>query len=154
MDAIVLAEDDPITADAVRGPADGPRTAADIMAPHVVTLGPDVLVEDAAKLLALHNISCMPVEGWDGKVVGIIGQADVVGKIGQTVADVMSTDVISTAEDASIEQIIALMSERSLEWVPVMSGDSLLGVIGLADIMRAGSAARARRAGGHHVSER
>ncbi len=137
MDAIVLAEDDPITADAVRGPADGPRTAADIMAPNVVALGPHVLVEDAAKRLALHNISWMPVEDWDGKVVGIIGQADVIGKIGQTVADVMSTDVISVVEDASIEQIIALMSERSLEWVPVMSGDSLLGAISRADVVSA-----------------
>ena len=136
MNAMLVA-DDPIAAGRLRAPADSPRTAADIMALNVVTVGHDVLVEDAAKRLALHNISCMPVEDWDGKVVGIIGQADVIGKIGQTVADVMSTDVISVVEDASIEQIIALMSERSLEWVPVMSGDSLLGAISRADVVSA-----------------
>ncbi len=137
MDAIVLAEDDPITADSVGGPADRPRTAADLMARNVVTVGRHVLVEDAAKRLAFHNIGCMPVEDWDGKVVGIIGQADVIGKIGQTVADVMSTNVFSVTEDASIEQIIALMFERSLEWVPVMSGDCLLGAISRPDVVSA-----------------
>ncbi len=112
-------------------------TAADIMARNVVTIGADMLVEDAAKLLAFHNISGMPVEDWDGKVVGIISEADVIGKIGETVADVMSTEVISMPEDTSIERIAALMSERRIKRVPVMSGESLLGMVSRADIVRA-----------------
>ncbi len=35
------------------------------------------VVEDAAKLLAYHNISGMPVEDPDGNVVGIVSEADV-----------------------------------------------------------------------------
>ena len=55
------------------------------MAREIVTVGSDMLVEDAAKLLAYHNISGMPVEDPDGKVCGIVSEADVIGHIGAIV---------------------------------------------------------------------
>ena len=61
--------------------------ARDIMAREIVTVGSDMLVEDAAQLLAYHNISGMPVADPDGKVVGIVSEADVIGHIGAIVSD-------------------------------------------------------------------
>jgi CBS domain-containing protein len=118
--------------------AAGPSsTAGDIMTRDVVTASPDMLVEDIAKLLAFHNISGMPVEDWDGRVVGIVSEADVIGKIGDTIADVMTTEVISVDEATPIQQVAALMSERRIKRVPVMADASLLGIISRADIVRA-----------------
>ena len=113
------------------------QTAADIMSREVVTVNADMLVEDAAKLLAYHNISGMPVEGWDGSIVGIVSEADVMGHIGSTVADVMTRDVISVGQEASVEEIASLMAERRIKRVPVMANGRVLGMVSRADIVRA-----------------
>jgi CBS domain-containing protein len=118
------------------------RTASDIMSREVVTASPDMLVEDIAKLLAFHNISGMPVEGWDGKLVGIVSEADVIGKIGDTIGDVMTSEVISVTESTTIEEIAALMTERRIKRVPVMADGELLGIISRADVVRALAAGR------------
>ena len=112
-------------------------TAADIMSREVVTVNADMLVEDAAKLLAYHNISGMPVEGWDGSVVGIVSEADVIGHIGETVSDVMTSDVVSVGQEASVEEIASLMAERRIKRVPVMASDRVVGMVSRADIVRA-----------------
>ena len=113
------------------------QTAADIMSREVVAVNGDMLVEDAAKLLAYHNISGMPVEGWDGSIVGIVSEADVIGHIGETVSDVMTRDVISVGQDASVEEIASLMADRRIKRVPVMTDGSVVGMVSRADIVRA-----------------
>ena len=117
------------------------QRARDIMSREVVTIGSDMLVEDAAKLLAYHNISGMPVEDPDGKVCGIVSEADVIGHIGATVADVMTPDVISVDDDATLEQIATLMAQHRIKRVPVMNDGSLLGMVSRSDIVRAIAAA-------------
>ena len=113
------------------------QTAADIMSREVVTVNADMLVEDAAKLLAYHNISGMPVEGWDGSIVGIVSEADVIGHIGATVSDVMTRDVISVGQEATVEEIASLMAERRIKRVPVMRDGRVVGMVSRADIVRA-----------------
>ena len=112
-------------------------TARDIMAREIVTVGSDMLVEDAAKLLAYHNISGMPVEDPDGKVVGIVSEADVIGHIGAIVSDVMTEGVISVEETATVEEIATLLSQHRIKRVPVMNGGSLRGMVSRSDIVRA-----------------
>ncbi|MDP8924285.1 MAG: CBS domain-containing protein [Chloroflexota bacterium] len=118
-------------------PAVARQTAADIMTREVVAVSADMLVEDAAKLLAYHNISGMPVEGFDGSIVGVVSEADVIGHIGTTVSDVMTEDVISVGPGASVEEIAALMAERRIKRVPVMEDGRVVGIVSRADIVRA-----------------
>jgi CBS domain-containing protein len=122
-----------------RGPAavSGPHLMArDIMSREIVTVGADMLVEDAAKLLAYHTISGMPVEDPDGKVIGLVSEADVIGHIGATVSDVMSESVITVAEDTTVEEIATLMESHRIKRVPVMSNGSLCGIVSRSDIVR------------------
>jgi CBS domain-containing protein len=112
-------------------------TARDIMSREIVTVGSDMLVEDAAKLLAYHNISGMPVEDPDGKVVGIVSEADVIGHIGAIVADVMTEDVISVGEEATVEEIATLLARHRIKRVPVMQNGELRGMVSRSDIVRA-----------------
>jgi CBS domain-containing protein len=111
--------------------------ARDIMAREIVTVGSDMLVEDAAKLLAYHNISGMPVEDPDGKVVGIVSEADVIGHIGAIVSDVMTEDVISVGEEATVEEIATLLAKHRIKRVPVMSNGALRGIVSRSDIVQA-----------------
>ena len=111
--------------------------ARDIMAREIVTVGSDMLVEDAAKLLAYHNISGMPVEDPDGKVVGIVSEADVIGHIGAIVSDVMTEDVISVGEEATVEEIATLLARHRIKRVPVMANGAIRGMVSRSDIVRA-----------------
>jgi len=112
-------------------------TARDIMAREIVTVASDMLVEDAAKLLAYHNISGMPVEDPDGNLVGIVSEADVIGHIGAMVSDVMTDRIISVDEGATVEEIARLMASHRIKRVPVMNDGSLRGIVSRADIVRA-----------------
>jgi CBS domain-containing protein len=117
------------------GESGGARTAEAIMTREVQTASPDELVEDVAKRLAFHNISGMPVEDWDGTVIGIVSELDVIDKLHDTVRDAMSSDVVSVARDTPIEQIAALMAERRIKRVPVLVEGMLVGIVSRHDIV-------------------
>jgi CBS domain-containing protein len=55
---------------------DGEVNARDIMKSPVVTIRPDDTVLEAAELMLLHNISCLPVMDEPGRIVGIITHSD------------------------------------------------------------------------------
>ena len=115
----------------------GPRTAGDIMNRDVVTTRPHVPVAELPRLLTFHNISGMPVADAGGRVIGIVSEADVIGKRGPTVGDVMTPDVVSVSSGAAVEQVAALMTERRIKRVPVMDDGALVGIVSRADIVRA-----------------
>ena len=65
---------------AVRVLAEGksPDTAvSEIASKDVVTVDPDQTLEDAARLMAEHQVRRLPVVEEDGKLVGVLAQADV-----------------------------------------------------------------------------
>src|SRR5688572_4491856 len=50
--------------------------ASDVMVDQVITIRPDSSVQDAAAILIENHISAMPVTDADGKLYGIISEAD------------------------------------------------------------------------------
>lgn len=95
----------------------------------------DMPVEGVADLLTFHNISGWPVVD-GGRVVGIVTEADVIGKQGGTASDIMTPDVITVAEDTPAAEIAQLLNERRIRRVPVMRGHELVGIISRGDIVR------------------
>ncbi len=55
------------------------RTAAELMSAPVVTIDPQATVPLAARLLARHGVKRLPVVDEDGKLVGIVSRADLLG---------------------------------------------------------------------------
>ena len=115
----------------------GPRTAGEIMTRDVLTTSPEVPVEELARLLAFHNISGMPVADEAGQVVGVVSEADVIGKHGTAVGDIMTTDVVSVSSGTPVEQVATLMAERRIKQLPVIDQGVLVGIVSRADIVRA-----------------
>ena len=113
------------------------RTAAEIMTRDVVTARRDLPTEEFAALLAFHNVSGMPVLDEAGTVIGIVSEADVIGKRGATVGDIMTPDVVVVAQATPIEHIAALMAEKNIKRVPVIDDGALVGMVSRADIVRA-----------------
>lgn len=63
-------------------------------------------------------------------------ESDLKKAVGATVADVMTTDPVTVAPDASVEDVATLLVERDLSRLPVMDGDRLVGIISKSDIVR------------------
>ena len=120
-------------------------TAKDIMTKDIITVSPTMSVKALAMALIKNQISGAPVAGKDGKIVGVVSEADIVAKKGKDVRSIMSKKVISVAENTPVEQIAQLMTTHAIKRLPVMNGESIVGIVSRADIVSA-------IAQGHHVA--
>jgi predicted transcriptional regulator len=114
--------------------------ARDIMTRKVYTISPEVGVQEVAHLLSRKSISGVPVIDKDGKIIGIVTEADIIGKVnreGLRVADIMSLEVIAVDEETRVGEIAMLLTERKIKRVPVMQNGKLVGIVCRADIVRA-----------------
>ncbi len=114
--------------------------ASDIMTRKVATIHPGASVQEAAQLLDQKRISGAPVVDPDGKIIGIITEADIISKVdreGLCVIDIMSHDVIAVDEETPVNEIAALLTERKIKRVPVVENGKLVGIVSRADIVHA-----------------
>ena len=111
--------------------------AKDIMTKDIITVSPKMTVKKLALTLIKNQISGAPVAEKNGKIVGIVSEADIVAKKGRDVKAIMSKKVLRVAEDTSVEEIAQLMTTHSIKRVPVMLGEKVVGIISRADIVSA-----------------
>jgi CBS domain-containing protein len=111
--------------------------AKDIMTRDIITVTPNMSVKKLAMLLIKSQISGAPVSGKNGKIIGVVSEADIVAKKGRDVRTIMSKKVISIAEETSVEQIARLMTTHGIKRLPVMRGDDIVGIVSRADIVNA-----------------
>ena len=117
---------------------------AQLMEPDVVTVRPTATLKDAAALLVRHRISGLPVCTADGRVVGVISQADIVRKeLGEsesgavTVSDAMISPAITIGSAVPVGAAAKLMTARRVNRLPFVDGDRLVGIVSRADLVRA-----------------
>jgi CBS domain-containing protein len=123
------------------------KTAAYILKskpdPRVHVITPDATVFEAVGRMAEHNIGALVV--MDGEtMVGIISERDYSRKIAlrersskeTVVREVMSSPVFSVAPGQSRDECMALMTERRLRHLPVVSEGRLLGMISIGDVVK------------------
>jgi CBS domain-containing protein len=110
--------------------------ARDIMTHDVITIGPEASIHDAARLLSGYNISGAPVVDGAGQMIGIITEADLLGKEGKTVADIMTPRVTTAQEDTPVEMIAQILTSNRYKRLPVVRGERVVGVVSRADIVR------------------
>jgi CBS domain-containing protein len=124
----------------IEGPdylAAGRKRACDVMTSAMITTTPDTPVAELTRLLTFHNVSGLPVLDEAGRLAGIVSEADVIGKHGQTVGEIMTRDVITVGEEEPLEAIAQLMAQHRIKRVLVMRGDALVGLVSRADIVKA-----------------
>ena len=111
--------------------------AKEIMTRDIITVAPELTVRKLAMTLVKNQISGAPVAGRNGKIVGIVSEADIVAKKGKDVKAIMSKKVISVAEDTPVEEIAQLMTKHKIKRLPVMNGGKVVGIVSRADIVNA-----------------
>jgi CBS domain-containing protein len=111
--------------------------AKDIMTREIITVSPTMTIRSLAMTLIKNQISGAPVAGKNGKIVGVVSEADIVAKKGKDVKAIMSKKIISVGEDTAVEEIARLMTTLKIKRVPVMRGDDVVGIVSRADIVSA-----------------
>ncbi len=110
--------------------------------PDTWSLQPQDTVFDALKVLADHNIGALMVlDG--GKLVGVFSERDYTRKIALAgkssketrVQDIMTTKCITVSPQVRTRDALALMSQKGIRHLPVVEGDTVLGMISIRDIM-------------------
>lgn len=108
----------------------------EIMTRDVITVPPEMPVKEVANLLAEKRITGLPVVDASGQVVGVLSELDLISRQGKTVGDIMSTQVISAAEDADAQEVANLFSSRRIRRVPILADGKLVGLVSRSDLMR------------------
>ena len=111
--------------------------AKDIMTRDIITVSPTMSIKNLAMTLIKNQISGAPVAGKNGKIVGVVSEADIVAKKGKDVKAIMSKKIISVDEETAVEEIARLMTTQKIKRVPVMRGDDVVGIVSRADIVSA-----------------
>lgn len=109
----------------------------------LIYVGPDDTVFEAVTRMVRANVGAILV--MDGsRVRGIMTERDYlrfVTELGRTardtpVLDLMTRKVIYVTPETSIEQVMAVMTEARVRHVPVMDGDTLLGLVSIGDCVK------------------
>jgi len=140
--------------------------ARDVMTRSVISIDPGSTVLQAARLMLQHHISGLPVVDAAGELVGILSEGDFLrrretkterrrsrwleflmgpGRMaaeyahshGSKVSEVMSTDLHTVEEDATLDDIVQMMERYHIKRVPVMQGGKLTGIVTRSNLMHA-----------------
>ena len=109
----------------------------------VVTVAPDLTIQEAMRILVDHNIGALVVVG--GRLEGIITErdllraasADVQRLATARVRDLMTAEVITTTPDADIRQVMDTMTNSRIRHLPVVTADAVCGIISIGDVVNA-----------------
>jgi CBS domain-containing protein len=114
----------------------------------VITISPDEDVYEAMRMMALNNVTGLPVIEDDGTLLGIITEKDilvllynsledanmdrVVGRVGQF----MTRHVICFGPQDSLVDIAECLSTNDFRRVPILDHGKLVGIISRKDVIR------------------
>lgn len=110
----------------------------------VWSVAPADSVYDAISLMAEKQVGALMVLD-AGKLVGVVSERDYARKVilsGRAsketpVKDIMSTRVICTSPEQTIEQCMALMTDKRVRHLPVIEHKALVGIISIGDLVKA-----------------
>lgn len=122
----------------------------EIMTRPVTTVHTDTPVEEAAALLATHNITSLPVLDDNDEVVGIVSEADLIRdrmprhehdtadreNPAHLVWQVMTDTVVCLTDSADTADAAELMLNYDVRAVPIVEGGRLEGIISRRDLLR------------------
>jgi CBS-domain-containing membrane protein len=121
--------------------------AKDIMERDVVTVRPETAVDAAMETVLREAISGLPVVDARGNLVGVVTEKDLLAMVydklfGQaarpkTVADLMTREVMTFEDDASVLEIAECLIRRTFRRVPILHEGRLVGVVSRPDVIRA-----------------
>jgi CBS domain-containing protein len=112
----------------------------------VPTLSPETGIMTAVDFLLHHRVTGAPVVDADEKLVGIITETDLLRLVTEgvqgeppieaTVAEYMTTDVITVSPTVDIYYIAGMFLTNKFRRLPVVENDKIVGAITRFDLLR------------------
>lgn len=118
----------------------------EIMTKKVVTVNANSTALDAANTYRDRKVGCLVVEE-NGFCVGILTERDLIERVmcarrnpeETKVRDVMSAPIKTVYALDTVEKTIKIMKDNGIKKLPVISNDSIVGIITITDISHARS---------------
>ncbi len=141
--------------------------AKDVMTTRVVTVGSATTVREIAAVLHEKGISAVPVIDDDGALLGIVSEGDLIHRQeigterrrgswwlrllsgteslavdytkshGMRARDVMTREVITVSESASLVDVAEILETKRVKRVPVLRDGALVGIVSRANLVQA-----------------
>lgn len=120
------------------------RQLLESKAPGVVTIAPRASVFEALRLMADRDIGAVVVVD-EGQVVGMLSERDYARKVilhnkssrEILVSDIMTARVVFVHPGQTLDECMALMTNKHIRHLPVLDGDRLIGVLSIGDLVKA-----------------
>jgi CBS domain-containing protein len=109
----------------------------------VLKIDASATVFDAIKKIVEHNVGSILVTDGDD-VVGIMTERDYLRKIaifGRTshdtlVREIMSSPLIYVTPESTIEEAMAIMTDRRIRHLPVVVDEKITGIVSIGDVVK------------------
>lgn len=109
----------------------------------LVAVGPDESVFDALALMARREVGAVVVLEV-GRLVGILSERDYARKIillgkaskDTPVRDIMTQRVVCVTPATTIDECMALMTDKRCRHLPVLEDDRVTGVVSIGDVVK------------------
>lgn len=138
--------------------AAAPHTVSDVMTPTAVAVGPRAAYKEIVELMREWKVSALPVLEGEGRVIGVVSEADLLLKeeyrvedpqrppprlseaakaAARYAEDLMTSPAITVHADTTIAEAARIMDRQRVKRLPVTDDTGLLeGVVSRADLLR------------------
>ena len=119
------------------------RQLLDTKGHEIFSLGPDASVFDAIEMMAARSVGALLVLE-HSRIVGIISERDYArkvilrGRASRTtpVGDIMSSPVVTAPSHLTVEEGMAVMTERRIRHLPIVDDGRLIGMVSVGDLVK------------------
>jgi CBS domain-containing protein len=109
----------------------------------VLEIGADAPVLEAVRSMVGANVGSLLVKRGE-EIVGIVSERDYLRRVARegptgddvTVGEIMSSPLIVVAPETSIDECMALMTDRRIRHVPVVEGGDVVGIVSIGDVVK------------------
>ncbi len=110
----------------------------------IATITPDRTVADVVRMLSEFKVGALVVSTDGSTISGIVSERDVVralaagaGALDESVVSIMTHQVHCAPPDASVDDLMHLMTDRRIRHVPITdAGGLLLGIVSIGDVVK------------------
>ena len=110
----------------------------------VATIRPDASLHDVLAQLEQRGIGALVVSTDGSDVEGIVTERDLVRVLARQgaaaldgeVRSIMTTTVVTCARDATVDEVMSMMTDSRFRHVPVVEDGQLAGIISIGDVVK------------------
>jgi CBS domain-containing protein len=110
----------------------------------IIQIGVDRTIAEAVNTITQHKIGALLVDDEGGSIVGILSERDIVRGLSQhganlqdvKVSELMTSDLIRCAPGDTVNEAMAMMTDRHIRHLPVFEDEQLVGFISIGDLVK------------------